>query len=505
MKLYTKNTPKVQEKLKKGEIDRISFALGGFTDDVLKEMFQLDLIDLLVESFPDKRADNSTIPPQALLVLATAAKMKRMCAVTDIPHAVTSPELLDQLEYNLCEIKDENNDLMTEGAIRAYIGKYTPEELLESYNRLAGEVIRRMGFDREPSIHQHDATDLEVRLQNSNYEWSEVVKGKKGEPVRGYKLNTSRLMLEQGGLIERVSLSSIKTHDLEASRKMLENPIHIKAFDTLVYDRGYIDRELINTLKREKGITVVVPIKKNMILFKESMSLAIAQNDWRAHPNSKRKGQEIKLIKEVGMSWESEAIGNKKPGKVREEDVPLNTCVIRINKKKDNSRSSMEEDICQEEKGYKYIVLATSDTTLTGAEIIRRYETRPEIEEDYRQLKDVWGLDHFTSTKYKNIVFHIVMMLVAYLFYQVYKNTEAGAKYGNKSLATILDTYELSNINDVKINKVTIYYKSMFGIIDFVDFLDIYAECEEAVRAKIKAVIKRPAFDRHPNFKNDKR
>jgi len=98
---------------------------------------------------------------------------------------------------------------------------------MNAYNNLAGEVIRRMGFDLEPSIHQHDSTNLEVNLQNGNYERSEVTKGKKGEPVRGYKLSTSRLtrlMLEQGGLIERVSLSSIKTHDLEASREMLENP-----------------------------------------------------------------------------------------------------------------------------------------------------------------------------------------------------------------------------------------------------------------------------------------
>lgn len=492
MKLYTKNTPKVMDQLKKGEINRISFALGGFTDEVIKEMIHLGIIDLFVDAFPDKRANNSSIPPQVLLVLATAAKMKRLCALTDIPHAVTAPDLLDKLNYNLCEIRNESNDLMTEGTIRAYIDKYTPEELVESYNNLAQEVIRHMGFDSGAAIHQHDATNLEVNLQNSNYERSEVTKGKKGELVRGYKLNTSRLMLDQGGLIERIRMSSIKTHDLEASRKMLENPIHIKESDMLVYDRGYIDRELINTLKREKNITVIVPLKKNMLLFKESMNLAVSQNDWKVHPNPKRKGQEIKLIKDVGMTWESEAVSDKKPEKIKEEDVALNTCVIRIDKKK--GKCAIEEDLCHEEKEYKYIVLATSNTSLTGAEIIRRYETRPEIEEDYRQLKDVWGLDHFTSTKYKNIVFHIVMMLVAYLFYQVYRNTEAGVKYGNKSLSTILDTYELSNSNDVKINKVTIYYKNLFGIIDFLDFLDIYASCGEVERAKIKVVIKKPTY-----------
>lgn len=494
MKIYIKNTPKVQEQLKNGNVDRISFALGGFTDEVIKEMFNLGIIDLLTESFPDKRAENRLIPSGVLLILAAAAKMKRLWAMTDIPHAVTSPDLLEKLEYNLCEIKSENNDLMTEGAIRAYIKKYTPGELIESYNSLAQKVINHMDFNSSESVHQHDSTDLEVNIKNSRYEKSEVTHGKKGELIRGYKLNTSRIMLGQGGLIERISMSSIKIHDLEASRKMLENPVHIKDSDSLVYDRGYIDRELINDLKKKKDINVIVPVKKNMLIFKESVVLALSGNEWERHPNTKRKGQEIMLVRDVGLSWESDGIGNRKPVNIKEEDVPLNTCVIRINKKKDKGRNSIDEEICHEDGEYKYIILAASDTSLTAAEIIRKYETRAEIEEDYRQLKDVWGLDNFTSTKYKNIVFHIVMMLVAYLFYQVYKNTEAGAKYGNKSLSTILDTYELSNTNDVKVTKVTIYYKNMFGILDFIDFLDIYAECREEARNKIKAVIKKPVF-----------
>lgn len=45
-----------------------------------------------------------------------------------------------------------------------------------------------------------------------------------------------------------------------------------------------------------------------------------------------------------------------------------------------------------------YFVFITTDITVTGKQIIKTYELRPEIEEDYRQLKDFWKLEDFKST-----------------------------------------------------------------------------------------------------------
>ena len=61
----------------------------------------------------------------------------------------------------------------------------------------------------------------------------------------------------------------------------------------------------------------------------------------------------------------------------------------------------------------------------TARQVIKTYELRPEIEEDFRQLKEFWQLEEFKSTKYDHMVFHIVMLLMGYMFYQLYKNTEA--------------------------------------------------------------------------------
>jgi hypothetical protein len=73
-----------------------------------------------------------------------------------------------------------------------------------------------------------------------------------------------------------------------------------------------------------------------------------------------------------------------------EEDVPVNSRVV------------------WDEKDGEYYVVVTTDTEKTARHIILAYEMRPEIEEDYRQLKDFWQLEDFKSTKLSLIAFHLV-------------------------------------------------------------------------------------------------
>ena len=53
-----------------------------------------------------------------------------------------------------------------------------------------------------------------------------------------------------------------------------------------------------------------------------------------------------------------------------------------------------------DDDNYIYLVILSTDTTLKAPEIIRYYKMRPEIEEDFRQLKNIWKICTFTSKKY---------------------------------------------------------------------------------------------------------
>ena len=124
----------------------------------------------------------------------------------------------------------------------------------------------------------------------------------------------------------------------------------------------------------------------------------------------------------------------------------------------------------------------TNDVNLSCEEIIRLYETRPEIEEDFRQLKDFWGLNHYRSTKYNVISFVILISLLGYNFYQVFKESEEGKKYIGKSLI-IEERHGLYIVKGVRTAIVTKHY---FAIFEQDELLDLYANLNKEKRELIK-------------------
>ena len=111
-------------------------------------------------------------------------------------------------------------------------------------------------------------------------------------------------------------------------------------------------------------------------------------------------------------------------------------------------------------------------------------ELRPEIEEDFRQMKDFWKLEDFKSTKYNYITYHIVMTLVGYLYFQIYKNLDEGKACAGKSLPVVVKNYK-----ETRPKSVIIYVGQHFGIFPFLEFLQLYAECTLEVRRLLDPIL----------------
>lgn len=118
----------------------------------------------------------------------------------------------------------------------------------------------------------------------------------------------------------------------------------------------------------------------------------------------------------------------------------------------------------------------TIDTTKNAKQIINIYEMRPEIKEDFRQMKDFWKLEDFKSTQYNYVTYHIIMTLMGYLFFQVYKNLEKGCPYIGKSLPVVVKKHK------VKPKAAVIYAGQYFGIFPFLEFLQLCVEFTAEVR-----------------------
>ena len=396
IQLCSKDKEKVYQAIRSGNIDAADMALPNLIDDIVLTMKKHGLLDMLSYALPDKRRDNHHIPLDILLALAVTAKLKIKTSLTDVPFAVNDAELLAELGWNVWDSeRDLNEGLFSESVMRKLLLKYTSEEWISFYNSYVQKYLTPK-LNIKPDIHILDCTKIPVNLQNEDYENSSVVKID-GEVFRGYKLGVLRGVMDDSGIAEEIVFGTLKTHDLELIRDMLKTTSCLKAYDIIINDRGFLSREILNYLKTERKVNTYIPAKENMIIFEDAVNLAKKAGKWQKHPNKKRKDQEIQLVTDLGPLWQSD-----KP----EQDVPVNACVVHDKKTED------------------YFVFMTTDTERTARQIINTYELRPEIEEDFRQMKDFWKLTDFKSTQYNYITYHIVMTLTGYLYFQLYKNME---------------------------------------------------------------------------------
>lgn len=448
IKICKQNNESVLSQVRNGKLDSISLSQTNLVDEIILTMHENGILSHIKNNIIDKRADNTTIPFDLVWGLSIAAKMKVKTSLSDIPFAITDHRTLSKFGYTL--IGDLKNGLMNEGSLRFLIEKYASQELFDDYNKII------QSLDIEANIHILDCTDLEVNLANENYEGSGIYKSKRDlRPTRGYKLSTLRGIIGDTGIIEEIRFGAINTHDLKLSEEMLRTSPMLKDGDILINDRGFISRDLINYLKSHRHIDTYIPLKKSMEAFQLAVEVAKYKNDWKAHPNKKRNLQFYTFVEDVGKHW----IYDK-------EDVPLNSCVV-WDKESDN-----------------YYVFITTDITKSAKEIIQTYELRPEIEEDYRQLKDFWKIEDFKSTKINVIAFHIICVLLGYLFFQLYTSIPEGEKYLGKSLPVILKNY-MPEIQPY----VILYVGYEFGVLSLLEVLELYAECNDDTRSMFKKVL----------------
>ena len=456
IQICKKNKEKVYHAIRTGNIDAADLSFPNLIDDIILSMKKQGILALLSHSLKDKRSSNRHIPFDILLALAVAAKLKQKTSLTDVPFAVTEAEVLAELGWNLWDNeRDVNQGIFSESVMRKLLAKYTSDEWVSFYNSYVQNCLMEK-LDIQPCIHILDCTKILVNLDNENYEESSVVKID-GKTMRGYKLGVLRGVMDDSGIAEEIVFGTLKTHDMEQCRDMLKNTPCFHEHDILINDRGFLSREMTNYLKTVRGVDTYLPAKENMILFEDAVKLAVRAGKWHKHPNKKRKTQQIQLVTNLGPLWQSD-----RP----QEDVPVNACVV------------------HDTKTDKFFVFMTTDTSKTARQIINTYELRPEIEEDFRQMKDFWKLEDFKSTRYNYIAYHIIMTLVGYFYFQIYKNLEEGRAYAGKSLPSVVKNYK-----ETRPKTVIVYAGQYFGIFPFLEFLQLYAECTLEVRQLLDPIM----------------
>lgn len=475
------NKERVIEEINENKLENVFNIIPNLSDKVLDyNEINYSITNIINETFEDKRIYESEIPSALFLLSGVQSRMKQQFSISELPLALTSKKITEELGVNIAY--NQNDGLLKESNIRAWLQKYESKKLefnnyfINYFNNF--NKIYLSNSNTTCNIHILDCSILDVNLENDNYEGSTTTY-KGGEHLRGYKIGALRGIMPNGGVIEEICMSTAKDHDFQMSKDMITNSKYLKPGDYLLEDRGFLDIDLFKELNKNK-INIIIPVKKNMEIYDVAIKTAKEKNDWIKHPNQKRKGQDITLITDLEYSWLSDNDKTKKPSNLK-FDYKINACVIRLEKSK-NKDVLTDEEIIRTEGDYAYACIITNDVTLSCQEIIRLYEMRPEIEEDFRQLKDFWGLNIYKSTKYNIISFVILVSLIGYNFYQLYKESEEGKKFINKSLI-VEEKHGLYIVKGVRTAIVTQHY---FGIFEQDELLDLYAELDKEKRQLLK-------------------
>lgn len=451
-KLCKHDNEYVKDNFMRGNVDSITTSCSNLVDDIILFMNDLKVLDSIKNGIVDKRRHNKLVPMDLIMILSIASKMRINTSLTDIPYAIQDHRTLSMLGYNLINDNNRDNGIITEGTIRYLINKFNKNDFIHYYNNVVQNHIMK-DLDIQPNIHILDCTKVKVNINNKNYENSSIAYDHNtNEPYRGYKLSTLRGVVDDVGVLEEIRFGTASIHDLTLSDEMLRTTPLFKHGDILINDRGFLSRDLINYLKTERGVDTYVPLRKSMQSYDIATKVARRENKWNKHPF--RDNQYITLVDNLKDFWRSDDIS---------KDVDINACVL------------WDKNID------KYFAFITTDTTKSAKDIILTYELRPEIEEDYRQLKDFWRLEDFKSTKEHFIVFHIICTLLGYLFYQLFIIFhDENEKYIGKSFPVLLKNYHSKSLSHF-----IIYYNDCFAILELSELLLLFSLCDTFTQSKL--------------------
>lgn len=443
-----------------------------------------NIIDMISSYIPEKRKYKSSILTEIIIMATIQARMKQMFSISEVPMALTSQVLIDKFKLNIEYNKDDN--ILKESTIRAFLERYDDNEtinynneFISIFNSFNKDILKKVGINS--NIHILDGSVLDVNYSNENYEGSSIT-FKGGKYLRGYKIGLLRGITDNGGVVEDIIMGTASINDAKLVKDWIVKSEYLKPGDYLLEDRGFLDIDVFKKLNN-KGINIIIPSKKNMDIYTAAVEEAKSKNNWVKHPNRKRKGQDITLVKDLELCWLDDRDKNKKPKNIK-LNYKINAAVIRFEIDKNKAVLS-DDEIIKNEGKYAYAVILTNNISKSCEEIIRLYEMRPEIEEDFRQLKDFWGLNTYKSTKYNIISFITMISLLSYNFYQIFKETEEGKEYIGKNYVV----EHKKGLYIIKGVRTVISIDNYFAVFYMDEVLDLYLKLDETKREQLKRLL----------------
>jgi hypothetical protein len=259
----------------------------------------------------------------------------------------------------------------------------------------------------------------------------------------------------------------------------------------LILDRGFLDGKNISTCKKDYGIDVLIPIRRNMDIYEDAMALfQLPEVTWvclegpvtetkdspRPRPEAivkrERKRQEtIKRLKEQEPSPPPAETIVKREAATIGEFRSWSSCTVPL--------SVVANRETYADGHQKTWLLIDTKKVEDPSEASKQYHLRTTIEERHRQLKCFIDLTKFTSRAFSMVSNQVVFIMLSYNLLQLYLLRQGRKELNNETLPHIRQQLLPSD------NHIIVYFENYYGLFAPLEFTEIIASLEDEPRKKI--------------------
>jgi hypothetical protein len=259
----------------------------------------------------------------------------------------------------------------------------------------------------------------------------------------------------------------------------------------LILDRGFLDGKAISICKKDYGIDILIPVRRNMDIYHDAMALfRQSEVDWvyceKPLPKVKkppRPRPEVIVKREKKRREKIQQLKGKKPPPLPEKTVVKREAAV-IGDFSSWSSCTVPLSVVANREHYAdghdetWLLIDTrsvQDPTIGRLD----YHLRISTEERYRQFKCFIDLTHFTSCAFSMVVNQVVFIMLTYNLLQLYLFKQGRLELNKKTLPRVRQQLLPSD------NHVIIYYQNYYALFNPMELVEISVNLDEEARKKI--------------------
>ena len=523
--IFEKNKPFVLAALENGQFDYVDAASEVFETDFFRYIHAQSILAKCAQTYPTPRKKQE-VPLSLFIASNLSMRLHGVHAFHAFPmvvrvggmlnalgpsggQKVTHPETSDVTLF--CEGFNQKNhyDRQTpcdQDTLRKLAKDTDSAALLDWYNHEVVQIFRsKRAYDKE-GLFIGDASYLFVP-DNPNYEGSVTLRfDEHNHPVskkayekmtaaqkdrcqwrRCYKMVT---LIHTNRKLEYFLFVGVQVVSGMAS----ECPILYEIVDQfaeavgtgvmkrLILDRGFLDGTKISRCKKDYGIDVLIPVRRNMDIYKDAEALfQLPQVRWTTFEQAARKADQEPLTsrrrpqavekREKARQKTLDRLAQNQPPPAPDK-VVVKTETAAIGDFTSWSSCTVPLTVVANREyyadGHEQTWYLLDTRGVCHAEHSRQdYALRTCIEERYRQLKCFSDLAAFTSRAFSLIVNQVIFTLLAYSLLQLFLLRQGRKELNNKPTPKIREQLLPSN------HHIIVYFQNYYGLFEQLEFMEL--------------------------------